>query len=357
LNRKFRNTLRQVHRWTGLTVGLLLAFIAVTGAALLFRPQLEPVLERTVLQVAPCAPRAPLDDVVAAARTLHPGQAVDEIDIRSAAGATVAVRFEDRFDVFIHPCTAVAIEGRSHWAGFFGSVEQLHRFRFFDNQTGDLIGGTTAIVMVVVFAAGGMVLWWPASRRALKSAYKIKWSLKGRAFDLNLHRTTGIYVCMVLLIVGMSALPLAFKPVRYWMYSALASPLAAPKPNGVTPKPGTPPIALETILRNAWSLVPNAAQTVLTPTQKPGGSVEVFLIAADAPHPNARSYAYFDATTGALLRFEPYAASSLGHKAHRWLSSLHMGYVGGTSGQLVLLLGVLGVPLLAYTGIRGLLRK
>ena len=80
------------------------------------------------------------------------------------------------------------------------------------------------------------------------------------------------------------------------------------------------------------------------------------MIAADAPHPNARSYAWFDAATGALLRFEPYAASSEGSKAYRWLSSLHMGHIGGALGQAVLFLGVLGVPLLAYTGIRSYLR-
>jgi uncharacterized iron-regulated membrane protein len=145
LNKNLRHAVRRVHRWTGLTVGLLLVFIAMTGAAMLFRPQLEPVFERAVLQATPCAPRASLDDVVAAARTAHRGQAIEEIDIQSTPGATVAVRFEDRFDVFVHPCTAAVIEGRSHWVGFFGTVEQLHRFRFFDNWTGDVIGGTGAI--------------------------------------------------------------------------------------------------------------------------------------------------------------------------------------------------------------------
>ncbi len=356
MNRTLLNAVRQVHRWTGLTIGLLLAFIATTGIALVFRPQLEPVFERATLQVSPCVPRAPLDNVVAAARAAHPGQAIEEIEIQSAPGATVAVRFEDRVDVFVHPCTTAVIEARSHWAGFFGTVEQLHRFRFLDNSTGDVIGGAAAIVMVVVFVAGGSVLWWSVSRRAPKSAFKMDWRLKGRAFELKLHRTAGIYACVVLLILGLSSLPLAFKPVRYWIYSALGSPLPAPKPKSVTPKPGTPPIALETLLRHSQSLVPEAAQTVLAPAQVQGAPVQVFLIAADAPHPNARSYAYFDATTGALLRFEPYAASSSGNKAHRWLSSLHMGYLGGTLGRLLLLLGVLAVPVLAYTGIRSFLR-
>jgi vanillate O-demethylase ferredoxin subunit len=356
LNANLRKAVRQVHRWTGLTVGLVLAFVAITGIALLFRPQLEPLLERDVFEVSPCVPPAPLDDIVATARAAHPGQPIEEIDLAATPGATVSVQFGDRVDVFVHPCTAALIEMRSHWAGFFGTVEELHRFRFLGNWWGDVIGGTAAGVLVAVFLAGGIVLWWPASRRGLKRALSVDSRLKGRAFELSLHRTAGIYAGAVLLVVGLGALPLAFKPVRYWLYSAVGSPLPAPKPKSGAARPEAPTVNLEAILRQAQALVPDAAQTALTPAQKKGEAVEVFLVAADAPHPNARSYAWFDATTGSLLRFEPYAGSSQGNRVHRWLSSLHMGYLGGIAGQFLLLAGVLAVPLLAYTGIRSFLR-
>ena len=339
-----------------MTVGLLLMFLAVTGLGLLFRPQLEPVVERQWLQAGTCDARAPLDTVVARAVASHPGQPIEEIEIAASPRASIVVRFDDRHDVYIDPCNAAVVGARSHWGGFFGTVEQLHRFRFLSAWTGDVIGGTAAAFLLLVFVAGGLTVWWPASRRALKSAFKVKWQLKGRAFELNLHRTTGVYVCLVLLVVGLSALPLAFKPVRYAIFSAVGSPMPAPKPKSTKAAEGAAPAPLEEILERAQALVPGATDTVLTPAHKGGDPVEIFMVAPDAPHANARSYAWFDSATGSLLRFEPYASSSTGNKIHRFLSALHMGYIGGPLGQVLLFLGVLGVPVLGYTGITSYLR-
>ena len=356
MNEAIRGAILQVHRWSGLTVGLLLIFLAVTGLGLVFRPQLEPIVERRMLQAATCEARAPVDTVVARATAAHPGQPIEEVEMVASPRASIVVRFDDRYDVFVDPCAASVVAGRSHWGGVFGTLEQLHRFRFLSSWTGDVIGGTAAAFLLVVFVAGGLTIWWPASRRALKSAFKLKWRLKGRAFELNLHRTTGIYVCVVLLAVASSALPLAFKPVRNAIFSAVGSPMPAPKPAGTKIGAGTQPASMEGIVERAKALVPGAADIVLTPPRKDGDAVEVFMVGPDEPHANARSYAWFDAATGKLLRFEPYASSSTGNKVHRFLSALHMGYIGGALGQMLLFLGVLGIPVLGYTGIASYLR-
>ncbi|TMG88658.1 MAG: PepSY domain-containing protein, partial [Betaproteobacteria bacterium] len=41
LNLALRKTILQVHRWTGLTLGLVAVFLAITGLAMVFRSQLE----------------------------------------------------------------------------------------------------------------------------------------------------------------------------------------------------------------------------------------------------------------------------------------------------------------------------
>ena len=47
----------KVHRWTGLTVGLVILMMALTGSVNLFRPQLEPVVNRDLLTVPACSER------------------------------------------------------------------------------------------------------------------------------------------------------------------------------------------------------------------------------------------------------------------------------------------------------------
>jgi vanillate O-demethylase ferredoxin subunit len=77
----------------------------------------------------------------------------------------------------------------------------------------------------------------------------------------------------------------------------------------------------------------------------------------DAPHGLARTFIYMDPNTGDIVRFDPYATSSTGNRIYRWLGALHQGYVGGWPVQLLLFAGILGVPVLAYTGIRSYVRR
>src|SRR5437870_4660249 len=67
-----RTLVLQAHRWTGLTVGLVLVFMAITGSLIAYRSHLEPVVNRDLLTVPACANRAPLDTLISNARAAHP---------------------------------------------------------------------------------------------------------------------------------------------------------------------------------------------------------------------------------------------------------------------------------------------
>src|SRR5437762_9967950 len=68
----FRTLVLQFHRWTGLTVGIVLVFMALTGALIAYRPHLEPVVNRDLLTVPACSQRVPLDTLAINARAAHP---------------------------------------------------------------------------------------------------------------------------------------------------------------------------------------------------------------------------------------------------------------------------------------------
>src|SRR5207244_3668254 len=67
----FRTLVLQFHRWTGLTVGIVLVFMALTGALIAYRPHLEPVVNRDLLTVAACSQHVPLDTLASNARAAH----------------------------------------------------------------------------------------------------------------------------------------------------------------------------------------------------------------------------------------------------------------------------------------------
>jgi uncharacterized iron-regulated membrane protein len=350
-----RKYLLPVHRWTGLTVGLLVTAMAMTGAAIMFRPQLEPLVNEALLTVPTCTVRVPLDTLTAGALVAHPGGRLDYI--RIVAGAPDAlrmpaamVRFTDQVFVYLDPCSGAVLGQRHRFGGVLGTIEQIHRARFMHN--GSLVTGTCALLFALVLIGGGLLVWLPVSRRAAAATLRPQERPRG----LNLHKSVGVYAAIVVLTSALTGLPQAFDWYRHGLYVLAGSAEPAPAPAIATPT-GAPRLSMEALWQRALAIVPHPADALLHYEAKPGAAMDIYLVEQGAPHVNARSMLYLDPSTGATLRYVPYADSSAGSKLYFWTLSLHTGHVGGLFGQLLLLAGALCVPVLAWTGIGSYLRR
>jgi vanillate O-demethylase ferredoxin subunit len=114
---------------------------------------------------------------------------------------------------------------------------------------------------------------------------------------------------------------------------------------------------MEQAWREAQALSPRPQEALLHLPNKAKSPVEIFIIGADAPHADARTYLYLDAYSGKVLKFAPYKDMGLGEKIYYWALAVHTGEVGGVFGQFLLFLGALSVPVLAYTGVNSYLRR
>lgn len=351
-----RRTLAAVHRWTGMTIGILATYFALTGLSMLFKPQLQPFVDKALRPTAICNSRLPLDDLIARSRRLHPSGAVRQVELAAAGRGETVVRYADLEGVFVDPCTGAVLGQQARWGGLFGTIEKLHRLRFLESSDiSELVSGSASLVMGTVLAIGGLALWWPRNRLQLRNALKLPRGLKGLPFDVKLHRTLGGYAALVLLASAVASWTMTFDWARAIAYTITRSSPPAAKPRAADA--GGAAATSEALLSEVLRIVPTADSITLGYPRKPGEPVEVIVIERAAPHPNARTMVYLDPATARILRYEPYASSPAGYKLYRWLCSLHMGYIGGVLGQLVLLAAMACVPVLAFTGIRSWLRR
>jgi vanillate O-demethylase ferredoxin subunit len=331
-----------LHRWSGLTFGALFVMVGVTGAGMVFRPQLEPLVSADLLRVAPCAVSLPLDALVAAARQANPhGGAPGTIRIAGDAGTSVKVRLGDDRWIYVDPCNARVLGSQQMYGGLFGTLARLHIFGYLPG--GELAAGGMALLLGGAMALGGLWLWRPASLRQLKRGWRMDSGLRGRAWQLQLHRTAGMYAAPVLLVSALTGVPQAFG----WAARAIDISSVSP-PRAAAPTASAPPI--DAMWRNALRLSPPLQKAQLRLPQAPGQPVVMELVARDAPHPNANSYLYFDPASGVLIKQIPYNANPAGHKIYLWALAIHYGWVGGLAGQLLLFLGAMSIPLLAWAG-------
>lgn len=154
------------------------------------------------------------------------------------------------------------------------------------------------------------------------------------------------------MLSAITSLPQAFNWAKDFIYAATGSPAKAKldAPNGEREA-----VPLEAAIETARKLAPGARQILLQVPSTPGRPIELFAIERSAPHDEARSYLYVDPGSGEILACTPYEQSSIGSKFYFWTFAIHTGEAGGLPLRILLFLGAISLPLLAFTGLRSYL--
>lgn len=350
----WRRKLIPVHRWTGLTLGLIVLLSAFTGAGMAFRDQLDPLLYPRVARTAPCAMPLSLDTLAASARRLHPKGTLDYLRVKRDPAAPVAARFLNKDTLYLDRCTGAASASQNRYQGLFGVLEWLHRGKW--ARFGGWVMGAGALSLVALLAGVGIYLWWPRKPRRLRQGFVVSRKLKGPAFNIGLHRAVGAWVALPLLLSALTGLPNAFDG----LHDAIVSFDGTPE-RKLSSTPPADPHAMMLPLAAAWQtidrLAPGASEVLIHVARAPKEPLEIYIIEAGAPHANARTYLYLDAWSGRVLSYVPYSRMGGGSRLYFWMLSLHTGEVGGFFGQLVLFLGAVGALVLGYTGISAYVRR
>lgn len=342
-----------VHRWASLTLGLVALISAATGMGLAFRKQLEPVAYPRVAP-ASCSTPVSLDVVLAAAQMAHPKGKVDYLRILSDPGEPISVRWMNKDTLYIDRCSGQVAAEQNRYAGVFGTIEWIHRGKWLPEPVGDAVMGSGAASMLFLLLGLGLYLWWPRKGRPFLDNFKLNRKLRrGPAFDMGLHRTIGGWIAIPVAISAMTALPNAFP----FLHDAMLSLDGTQAEKKLHSAPGGKFLPVSVLWNEISRISPNPREVLIHIAHKAKDPVVVFIIAADAPHANARTYLYLDSHDGRVLSFTPYSATGLGTRLYYWMLSIHSGEVGGVFGQLVLFLGAAGSLVLGFTGIRTWYRR
>lgn len=336
-----------VHRWAALTVGVIALVSAFTGLGMVFRKQLDPIIYPRELR-GPCATPLSLDSLLAAGRKSHPNGKVDYVRILRDARQPIEIRWANKDTLYLDRCSARVVAAQNRYGGFFGLLEWIHRGRWLPEPIGDYVMGTSALNLLFMLLGIGLYLWWPRKKQRFVDNFKLNMKLrKGPAFNMGLHRTVGGWVAIPIALSALTALPNAFPAVRNGL-AAIGSSAPSKKPQSGA---AGPLIRVSTAWEEIQRLTPHPSETLIHVANKPADPLEIYVIAADAPHANARTYLYLDAHNGKILKFVPYSQMGLGDRLYYWMLSIHTGEIGGLAGQLVLAAGALGALTLGYTGI------
>jgi len=199
-------TIWRWHFYAGLFVIPFILILSLTGAAYLFKPELDRWQERGWREL-PVAGRVDADAQVAAALAAFPGARFHYYRIPEARGdaAIVHLGLADggMRDVAVAPQGQV-IRAADPDARISAWLARIHSTLLI-GRTGGLIAelaASWAIVMILT----GLYLWWPRGRGLAGVAWP-RLSLGGKTALRDLHAVTGFWVSGLALILLFTALP------------------------------------------------------------------------------------------------------------------------------------------------------
>jgi sulfite reductase (NADPH) flavoprotein alpha-component len=362
-----KTVLYRLHWFAGLTAGLVLAIVGLSGAMLSFEEEIVGALNRDALRAQPTANRTalPPPQLLAALAATHPDRKVANLTVFADAKLTPRVTFtaprnpqgttarnrrgETRH---LNPYTGELL-GKPTLRGqeTLRLIEQLHR-NLTAGPPGRLIVGACTLALIAM-CVSGLYLRWPRSgagnwRRWLL----IDNRLRGRAFLWQLHAVLGTWVLLAYLLSALSGL---YFSTYTWYRTGLIGMVGATPPSREAPRlPAAKPTDSAPLDGSAlWATFEQTSggysMAVLTLPQTPAHAAEVRYLATDAPHERAFSRMTFY-PDGKLLRRERHQERSAGNRLIAAIFPLHSGSYFGVGGRIAMMLASLAMPVFAVSG-------
>jgi len=376
----FRKVLFWCHLTVGVTAGLVILIMSVTGALLTYERQITYWADTRDYHVAPPSPgatRLSVETLLARAGEAYPGAAITTVTLRASASEPAAIALAAPAGagpgggrtVFINPYTGAALgEGSKKVRDFFHIVTDWHRWLGAHGASRNAARAITGACNLgfLFIVASGLYLWWPRKWTwwQVRNVIWFKRGLPGKARDFNWHNVIGFWSCAPLFIVVLSAVVISYTWAGNLVYRVVGETPPQQRGPGQPPRNAGPQRGgperrdTEASLDNLDGLWARAAQQVSgwrsvslrLPTSS--DSPLTFTIdRGDGGQPQKRAQLTLDRKTGEVVRWEPFSSYTTGRKLRSFLRFAHTGEVAGIAGQTIAGLVSLGGAFLVWTGL------
>ncbi|MFT3965285.1 MAG: sulfite reductase flavoprotein subunit alpha [Sphingobium sp.] len=350
----------QLHWFLGITAGIVLAIMGVTGATISFEDEIREALNpRLFTPGTPATPDLSPDRLIARIQADHPGYYVSRLDWqipreRSHSVRLIAMEGKGREQGQVDRATGQWLgEGRGE--AFFETMEGLHRWLALPGEGNGIGRQITAFsaISLIFFALSGLYLRWPRQALDWRAWFVLDLRKTGRNLWRALHVVIGTWVLAFYLLSALTGLWWSYDWYRQNVSYALTGKTggeegARGKRDGIAPRPPVDPawaaFRQATDGRYAWIRI-----TQPEPSQ-PVKAISFDARPADARHLRQTDKYSYDPQTATLKKRDLYDRRPLGVVITQSMYEIHRGAFFGVPGRIALLLTSLTMPLFTITG-------
>lgn len=222
----FKKIIHQLHLCLGLSSGLVVFIVSITGCLYAFKTEIEtftkPYLFTETRTETTLAPSVFKEKALKIFTKKH----LHAINYAGKGRSVEAIfyGYEPSYYniIYFNPYTAEMLKVKNMDEDFFRIVLMGHYYLWLPPNIGKPIVSSATLVFVFLLISG-IVLWWPKNKSAAKQRFQFKWksATQWKRKNYDLHNILGFYASWVVLIIALTGLIWGFEWFANSVYGRL----------------------------------------------------------------------------------------------------------------------------------------
>lgn len=365
----FRRISDWLHLWLGISTGIMVVFIALTGCIYVFQDEITNLIygKQLFVEAPKNATPLPLSVLKNNAQKAMGNKAISFITTYAnpektwtfgayKEGDPNAFWYFDGLDYYdsanINPYTGKVTKITHYKYEFFNVVKMLHWSLLINHPIGQQIIGWSTLIFVILLITG-MIHWWPKNLKKsnVDKSFKIKWTAKFKRLNYDLHNVPGFYALLISLILALTGLVWAFQWFKSTVY--VVASLSVTPPEMKTLKSDTLQVnsknGIDIAFAKAKALYPEAKKISVSPALNKDGVIYAYVYKDEETYYDSNDM-QFDQYSGKLLDNRNYKAKNAGERLIRMNYDIHVGAILGLPGKIMAFCASLIAASLPITG-------
>lgn len=356
--KKNRQRWLSLHLYLGLIFAVFLATASITGSLLVFYIELDELNNPELLVKDSTSPRQSYQKIFDAIKDSEPSRTgAWRLEIPEQNDRMISARFYKPAETHDHgfapmmihvdPYSAKVVSKR-FWGQYLMTwIYDLH-YTLLLETTGKWTMAVIGLILLISLSSG-LYLWWPSQHKWL-TAVSLKRNGSKQRLNYDIHKLSGIYSCIVLLVIALTGIALEIpeyiNPVinRFSLIEKTLKPLSISNHDQSA-------ISLDHAIAIAQKVFPNAKLSWIETPENATGSIRINFRQAGEPSQRfPKTNVWIDQYSGQILATQDPFRQTAGTQIIHWLHPLHSGEAFGLLGRILVCLSGIALSALIVTG-------
>lgn len=356
----------KIHLYLGLTAGIVLMVIGVTGAMLSFEKEILWLVNKNSYVVKASGPKQNEKEIIDNFKLKFPKAKIKTLSIKNDDYSSVVINIASNakgkagrrgINYYINPYTSEIlpdVEGKK----VFKFIESIHR-RLVAGEVGKQIVGACTLMLLLLMLSG-IYVYLPRLKRAFFKSFTFKFKNKGRNFLSTMHSALGMWVIPFFILATLTGLYWSY----HWYNDLLHSITGVEQRAHKRPTPSNNKTRMKKNNTQKQVLSSEKVQKIFdlfkenitdykSADLKFEGKKEIYTISyikKDPIHYRAKNEISLDIKNHTIIKHEEFSNKPLEERLMKSMLPLHTGEYFGRVGQILMFISSLSMALFTITG-------